>query len=103
MAHDELLTFSEARVELAARDVPGRVPKPLNFSSCSDVEGSVAADMKPCQCVVLSVGFVVGYLRYVLTIISLYHSLSSLINLTVRSLNLVLLYYGRNLIGSRLF
>ncbi len=67
-----------------------RVPKPLNFSSCGDVERSVAADINPCQRAVLAVGFVVGFLRYVLTIISLYHSLSSLINLTVRSLNLVL-------------
>jgi len=70
------------------------MPKALNFSSCGNAEESVSADMKPCQGVVLAVGFVVGYLRCILTAINVSHSLSSLINLTVRSLNLVLLYYA---------
>src|SRR6266852_6959777 len=36
----------------------GRMLNPLTFSSRGNVEGSVAADMKPCQYIMLAMGFV---------------------------------------------
>ena len=49
----------------------GHALNPLNFSSCVNVEKSVSGDINPCQCVMLAVGFVVGYLQYILTVLRL--------------------------------
>jgi hypothetical protein len=72
----------------------GHALNPLNFSSCVNVEKSVSADINPCQGVMLAVGFVVGYLQYILTVIDLPRSFSPSLNLTVCLSDLVLLYHA---------
>ena len=61
---------------------------------CVNVEKSVSADINPCQGVMLAVGFVVGYLQYILTVIDLPRSFSPSLNLTVCFPDLVLLYHA---------